>query len=84
MTAGCEFGGVGAIRKRPAMYIGGTDRHGLLHLVNEVISNSIDQFLMGHGTHVTVKTMDNVVDVIDDGIGLPFDEPSSKGAQTLL
>ena len=78
-----EFYGIRGIRKRPSMYIGGTDRFGLVHAVSELISNSIDQFLMGHGTHVTVTTDGNVVEVVDDGIGLPFDLPSSQGAECL-
>ena len=47
--------GVEGIRKRPAMYISGTDLHGLHHLVYEVIDNSIDEAMNGYATTITVK-----------------------------
>ncbi len=67
--------GVQGIRKRPAMYIGGTDRAGMIHVVGEAISNCVDQFLMGFASKIRVDIGDDgrSVSVIDDGAGLPFD-----------
>ena len=61
------------IRRRPAMYVGGTDVNGMTQLVWELVANSVDQFLAGHATGVRVVTSGNHVEVSDDGIGLPFD-----------
>ena len=64
--------GVEGIRKRPAMYISGTDIHGLHHLVYEVIDNSIDEAMNGHATIITIKiNSDGSVSCVDDGRGIP-------------
>lgn len=70
--------GVAGIRKRPAMYIGGTDRCGMTYVVGEPINNSVDQFLMGHATRVTIEIESDgrTVTVVDDGVGMPFDVSS--------
>jgi len=67
--------GVQGIRKRPAMYIGGTDSAGMTHVVGEAISNCVDQFLMGFASTIRVEIGDDgrSVSVFDDGAGLPFD-----------
>jgi DNA gyrase/topoisomerase IV subunit B len=62
-----------AVRKRPSMYIGGTDKHGLHHLVWEIIDNSVDEYLNGYADAVTVTLhkAGNAVTITDNGRGIP-------------
>lgn len=66
--------GLEPVRRRPGMYIGGTDEKALHHLFAEVIDNSMDEALAGHATFIGVElSADGFLTVIDNGRGIPID-----------
>ena len=72
--------GLEAVRKRPGMYIGSTDSRGLMHCLWEIIDNSVDEALDGHGSEISVILhADASVEVCDQARGIPVDVEPKTG-----
>ena len=63
---------VDGVRKRISMYLGSADMEGVYNAIQEIISNSIDEFYMGYGNKIEIKLKDNKVSIRDYGRGVPF------------
>lgn len=77
--------GLEPVRRRPGMYIGGTDNNALHHLFAEIIDNSMDEAIGGHASRIEVNyDADGYVTVIDNGRGIPVEaHPKYPGTSTL-
>ena len=65
--------GLEAVRKRPGMYIGSTDKRGLHHLIWEIVDNSIDEIINGYGNHIKIVIhKDGSITIADNGRGVPI------------
>ena len=76
--------GLEAVRKRPGMYIGSTSQRGLLHLVYEIVANSIDEALAGRCDEIEIVVQkDNTITVTDNGSGIPVGIHPKMGIPTV-
>ncbi len=76
--------GLEPVRKRPGMYIGGTGREGLHHLVKEIADNSVDEAIAGHASELHITLLDDGgVRVRDNGRGIPVDKMEKTGKSAL-
>ncbi|MBU0581480.1 MAG: type IIA DNA topoisomerase subunit B [Candidatus Margulisbacteria bacterium] len=80
--------GLEAVRRRPSMYIGSTDKHGLHHLVYEVVDNSVDEALGGYCDTIKICiNKDGSLTVVDNGRGIPINlhkEAKRPAAEVVL
>ena len=77
--------GLEPVRRRPGMYIGGTDERAFHHLAAEILDNSMDEAVAGHASHITIELcQDQTVIVSDNGRGIPTDpHPKFKNKSAL-
>jgi DNA gyrase subunit B len=76
--------GLDPVRKRPGMYIGGTGKQGLHHLIWEVIDNSIDEAMAGYCDEIVlILNSDGSVKIIDNGRGIPVEKHKDSGKSAL-
>ncbi len=77
--------GLEPVRRRPGMYIGGTDERALHHLAAEILDNSMDEAVAGHASHITMELKPgNILVISDNGRGIPIDpHPKFKNKSAL-
>jgi topoisomerase-4 subunit B len=77
--------GLEPVRRRPGMYIGGTDERALHHLVSEILDNSMDEAVAGHASRIDIRlNEDGSVTIRDNGRGIPVDNhPKYPGKSAL-
>src|SRR6266850_3660433 len=77
--------GLEPVRRRPGMYIGGTDERALHHLAAEILDNAMDEAVAGHATRIEIELKpDDVLIVRDNGRGIPVDpHPKFKNKSAL-
>ena len=76
--------GLVPVRKRPGMYIGSTDERGLHHLINEIVDNSVDEFMAGHCDEIYIHIdNDQYVEITDNGRGIPVEKHSTTKKSTV-
>jgi len=81
--------GLEPVRRRPGMYIGGTDERALHHLVSEILDNSMDEAVAGHADRIEIELHeDNSVTIRDNGRGIPVDNhpkyPKKSALEVIL
>src|SRR5579863_8638374 len=77
--------GLEPVRRRPGMYIGGTDEHALHHLASEILDNSMDEAVAGHASRIEIELAEgDVLTIRDNGRGIPVDpHPKFKSKSAL-
>ena len=76
--------GLDPVKKRPGMYIGSTDEHGLHHLVTEIVNNSVDEVLSGRGDRIEITlNQDSSVTVADNAGGIPVEIKPEYGKSAM-
>lgn len=81
--------GLEPVRKRPGMYIGGTDENALHHLVSEIFDNSMDEAVAGYATRIEMNlNEDGSITIVDNGRGIPVDQhpkyPDKSALEVIL
>ena len=66
------LGSIEAIRTRPGMYIGSVGPEGVWQITLEIISNAVDEYLIGECDHIYVTVKDDMITIRDNGRGVPF------------